>query len=141
MSNDQVVAHLRSVDLFSGLSDKDLRVIAECGSVHEHPAGSVMAEQDQTGIGFHLILSGSADVEVSGQPRGTMGVGDHFGEISLIDGEPRSATVRVGPEGATTFSVTSWRFTPLLDEYPAMTRALLKELCARLRRAEARLAD
>ena len=129
MSSDEVVAQLRAIDFFSALSDKDLRRVADRGSVHEHPAGSVLAEQDKSGVGFHLILTGTAQVEVGGG----------FGEISLIDGSPRSATVRVGPEGATTFALTSWKFAPLLQEYPEITLALLKTLCARLRRTEALL--
>jgi len=139
MSSDEVVAQLRAIDFFSALSDKDLRRVADRGSVHEHPAGSVLAEQDKSGVGFHLILTGTAQVEVGGQTRASLKVGDHFGEISLIDGSPRSATVRVGPEGATTFALTSWKFAPLLQEYPEITLALLKTLCARLRRTEALL--
>jgi len=136
MSNDEIVAQLRAIDFFSSLNDKDLRRIAERGSVHDHPAGSTLAEQDKTGVGFHLLLSGTAEVEVGGHQRTTMKKGDHFGEISLIDGSPRSATVRVGPDGAQTFALTSWKFAPLLEQHPEIPLALLKTLCARLRRAE-----
>ena len=93
MSNDEVVSLLRAIDFFGGLSDKDLKRIAEVGSVHEHPAASVLAEHGKSGVGFHLILSGSAEVEVPGKGTFPMGRGAHFGEISLIDGAPRSATV------------------------------------------------
>jgi CRP-like cAMP-binding protein len=134
--NDEVREQLRTIDMFSTLSDKDLKAVIEQGSVGDHPAGSLLAEQDRTGVGFHLILTGSAEVIVNGEVRSQMGPGAHFGEISLLDGEPRSATVRVGPEGATTFSLTSWRFNPLLDKHPEMVRALVRTLCARLRRAE-----
>ncbi|MFZ0323815.1 MAG: cyclic nucleotide-binding domain-containing protein [Actinomycetes bacterium] len=139
MGNDELFAQLRAVDLFADLKDSYLRDIADRGSVVQHPAGSLLAEQGRSGVGFHLLLSGTADVEVGGQSRGTMKAGDHFGEISLIDGQPRSADVRVGAEGATTFALTSWNFTPLLDEHPEISRALLKGLCARLRNAEALL--
>jgi CRP/FNR family transcriptional regulator, cyclic AMP receptor protein len=140
MSNDEVVGLLRAIDFFAGLSDKDLKRIAETGSVHEHPAGSVLAEHGKTGVGFHLVLTGSAEVEVPGKGTFPMNRGAHFGEISLIDGAPRSATVRVGPEGATTFALTSWKFNPLLEKHPEIPMALLKSLCGRLRHAE-RLLD
>jgi CRP/FNR family transcriptional regulator, cyclic AMP receptor protein len=139
MSNQELVPQLRAVDLFSGLSDKALAGIAELGALSDHPAGSVLAEQDRSGVGFHLLLSGTADVTVNGESRGTLKPGDHFGEIALIDGEPRSASVVVGPDGARTFSLTSWKFAPLLDQHPEMTRSLLTSMCARLRRAEALL--
>jgi len=141
MSNDEVVSLLRAIDFFGGLSDKDLKRIAEVGSVHEHPAASVLAEHGKSGVGFHLILSGSAEVEVPGKGTFPMGRGAHFGEISLIDGAPRSATVRVGPDGATTFALTSWKFHPLLEKHPEIPMTLLKSLCARLRQAEQLLAE
>jgi CRP/FNR family cyclic AMP-dependent transcriptional regulator len=139
MSNEELIPQLRAVDLFSDLSDKALAGIANLGSVGDHPGGSVLAEQDHTGVGFHLLLSGDAEVSVNGEPRGTMKAGDHFGEVALIDGWPRSATVVVGPAGARTFSLTSWKFSPLLDQHPEITRSLLKSMCARLRKAEALL--
>jgi CRP-like cAMP-binding protein len=139
MSNDELVAQLRAVDMFSTLSDKQLRQIAALGAVSDHPAGSVLSEQGRTGVGFHLMLSGTAQIEVGGQVRATIKAGDHFGEIALIDGEPRSATVRVGPDGARTFGLTSWKFGPLLDQHPEITLSLLKTLCGRLRRVEALL--
>jgi CRP-like cAMP-binding protein len=139
MADDELLGQLRKVDLFAGLSDKDLKAVAERGAVTTHPAGAVLAEQDSSGVGFHLILTGSAEVEVRGESRGSMGPGAHFGEIALIDGEPRSATVRIGPDGATTFSLTAWKFKPLLEQYPEIPMAMLKVLCARLRRAEAAL--
>jgi CRP/FNR family transcriptional regulator, cyclic AMP receptor protein len=139
MANEELLGQLRKVDLFADLSDKDLKVVADRGSVIDHAAGAVLTEQDKSGVGFHLILSGSADVEVRGEPRGSMGPGAYFGEVALIDGEPRSATVRVGGDGAQTFSLTAWSFKPLLTEYPEIPLALLKVLCARLRKAEAAL--
>jgi CRP/FNR family transcriptional regulator, cyclic AMP receptor protein len=140
MSNDEVVGLLRAIDFFGGLSDKDLKRIAETGSVHDHPAGSVLAEHGKSGVGFHLILSGTAEVEVPGKGSFPLARGAHFGEISLIDGAPRSATVRVGPDGAQTFALTSWKFNPLLERHPEISMALLKSLCGRLRDAE-RLLD
>jgi CRP/FNR family cyclic AMP-dependent transcriptional regulator len=136
MDQDELLKRLRSVDLFAGLSDRELRAVADSGAVNEHPAGSVLSEQGTSGVGFHLILRGGAEVEVHGKSAGSLGSGAHFGEIALIDGQPRSATVTIGPDGATTFSLTSWRFKPLLEKYPEIPLALLKVFCARLRKVE-----
>jgi len=60
---------------------------------------------------------------------------DYFGEISLIDGKPRSATVRAESD-LTTASLVTWNFRPLLDEVPGLAQALLLVLCERLRAVE-----
>ena len=91
-----------------------------------------------TGVCFYVILEGSADVEVHGEHRITLGAGQYFGETSLIDGQPRSATVVAGPEGMTAFALTAFDFAPILEENPPVALALLKVLASRLRAAEAR---
>jgi CRP/FNR family cyclic AMP-dependent transcriptional regulator len=103
----------------------------------EHASGKEIASQGQSGLGFHLLISGTADVLVNGTVARHMEAGDYFGEISLIDGKPRSATV-VTTSPATTLSLAAWDFTPLLDEEPELTKALLLATCKRLRDAEAR---
>ena len=67
----------------------------------------------------------------------TLSPGDSFGELSLIDRKPRSATVRTTSD-VTSYVLVAWEFTPLLDSEPEVTKALLMEVCARLRAAEAR---
>ena len=128
---------LRRVDLFSSLSDKSLGRLATRTSTVQHAPGKEVAIEGRTGIGFHLLLDGSAEVLVGDRPVRTLGPGDYFGEISLIDGKPRSATVRTAG-GMTTLSLPAWGFAPLLDEEPAICKALLLALCGRLRTAEAR---
>ena len=72
---------------------------------------------------------------VGGNTRPDLGPGDYFGEISMIDGKPRSATVHA-TSPVTTISLASWAFHPILDEHPEVTKELLKVMCARLRAAE-----
>jgi CRP/FNR family cyclic AMP-dependent transcriptional regulator len=135
MSKDALIDRLRSVAIFRGLDDKELRRIVEVGKeVHFEP-GAVVAQQDGGAAGFHLVMDGEVSIDVDGHERARLGSGNYFGEMSLLDGLPRSATVRA-EEPTTTFALTSWQFLPLLDEYPSISRALLVELCARLRRVE-----
>jgi len=129
---------LAEIDMFAGLSETDRRAMAEQGHEVSYEARSVLAEEGMPRAAFHLVLAGSADVEVHGEHRGTLQPGAHFGEISLIDGAARSATVRAGPKGVTTFGIAHWAFTPILQEHPEVALHLLKVLCARLRAAESK---
>jgi CRP/FNR family cyclic AMP-dependent transcriptional regulator len=138
MAHDDRLERLRAVPLFAELKDKELKdVLAQAREV-EHSSGEIV-EEGSKGVGFHLILDGTATVLQGGEVRRTLGPGDYFGEISLIDGKPRSATIR--PEGnLRTLSLTAWKFQPLLEKHPALNRQLLLGLCAHVREAEARSA-
>ena len=136
MSDDAKLAQLRSVPLFAGLKDRELRDIVGRTREVDHPQGEIV-EEGAKGIGFHLILEGTATVLQHGEVRRTLGPGDYFGEISLIDGKPRSATVR--PDGPVrTLSLAAWNFEPLLEKHPKLAHELLLGLCAHVREAEAR---
>jgi CRP/FNR family transcriptional regulator, cyclic AMP receptor protein len=126
---------LHEVPLFGGMSDKDLQKILEISKEVTHQPGETIVEQDRSAVGFHLILKGEAEAEVGGTSVGVMSPGDYFGEISLLDGKPRSATVRATTE-LVTLSVPAWNFNQLLDQHPEMMRSLLQELCARIRHTE-----
>jgi CRP-like cAMP-binding protein len=135
MTDQALVDRLREVAIFRSLDEKELHRIVEVGKEVRFDPGKVVAEQDGGAAGFHLILDGEVSVDVSGRERARLRSGQYFGEMSLIDGKPRSATVRAEAP-TTTFALTSWQFLPLLDEYPSISRALLVELSGRLRRVE-----
>ena len=135
-ADPEIVQELGKTDLFSGLGKKQLGSIANQARVVRHQAGKDVTEQGGGAAGFHLIKDGTASVRVSGRERPRLGPGDYFGEISMIDGEPRSATVHAETE-MTTIAIPSWSFHPILDEEPDVAKVLLKVLCARLRAAEA----
>ena len=133
MANEDIAGMLGSVDLFKDVSPKVMKKIVGAGKVVEFAPGFEVTTDGRSGVAFHLIMEGSADVSVGGQARGRLGPRDGFGEISLLDGLPRSATVRAGESGMKTFALTSWEFLPILDENPSVARGLLKVLCARIR--------
>jgi CRP-like cAMP-binding protein len=133
-----VVAALAQVDLFSGLSRRALERIARDVKALDHPIGKDIATTGEDGVAFHLVRSGSAEVLVGDRPVRTLGPGDCFGELALIDGRPRSATVRT-TSPTSTYTLVAWTFTPLLDE-PEIAKGLLLAMCERLRAAESRAA-
>lgn len=131
-----VEAALSRVDLFAGLSGRTMRKLVANGQIVEHAAGHEVIAEGRDAAGFHLILDGEMLIDVGGEKRPTLGVGQYFGEISLLDGKPRTATATAGPAGAKTWAVTAWKFLPMLEEHPELCRPLLTTLCARLRVAE-----
>src|SRR6185295_12590660 len=90
---DARVDRLRSVPLFGGCSDKELSFIASRADEVDLPSGKVLTEKGKSGGDFFIILEGKAEVEAAGGKR-TLGPGDFFGEIALIDNGPRTATVK-----------------------------------------------
>ena len=136
MTDSEMLDRLKGVPLFAALSTKELKDVLARTRVVEHSGGEMVEEGDK-GVGFHLILEGTAIVSQGGKVLSTLGPGDYFGEISLIDGKPRSATVR--PDGPIkTLSLPAWNFESLLDKHPSIARAMLLGLCAHLRAAESR---
>jgi CRP-like cAMP-binding protein len=130
-------AVIASVDLFRDLSKSQLKRLAEASIEVSHPPGKAVATEGRGGLAFHLILEGSATVSKDGRVLRTLGPGDYFGEISMIDGLPRSATVTV-LEPLKAVAIPHVDFEGVIDDDPEFARHLLKTLCARLREAEAR---
>ena len=139
MQEAELARRLAEVEFFAELPEETRRQVVSRGAQLTHRAGTAITTHGADGAGFHLILSGTADVEVHGEKRATLSTGDSFGEISLIDGQPRSATVIAGPEGLSTLAISPLAFSPLLDD-PVVARSLLRAVTARLRAAEARAA-
>ena len=135
MDEQAAIQEIRSVPLFSGFGEKDLQRVAAIVKEVSFPAGKDIAKQGESGVGFHMIVDGQATVSVDGVVHGTLEPGSYFGEISLIDGGPRSATVTAKTD-LKTVSLTSWDFNALMDQFPELSRTLLKQLCKRLRVVE-----
>jgi CRP/FNR family cyclic AMP-dependent transcriptional regulator len=130
---------LCAVELFCELPDDLVDEMIARGSTVEVGPGVEMVAQGDHSTGMYLILDGSADVTVDGHPVGRLAKGDYFGEMSLIDGETRSATVTSGPDGATAFRLSAIAFSELIAQHPHTALLLLKGLAGRVRALEARL--
>lgn len=137
MDTKELKASLAATDLFGRLPSQTLNRLAKNGRVVAHPDGHEVIIEGAGAAGFHLIVAGTARVTAHGVVRRTLAVGDYFGEISVIDGKPRSAGVEA-VEGLRTFVIDPTVFRGLLDSHPAFTRDILVLLCSRLRAAEAR---
>jgi CRP-like cAMP-binding protein len=132
-----LVGLLGSVPLFEGLSKKELDQIVSASKQVNARAGHSVVVEGESGVGFHLILEGKARVSRSGRKLRNLGPGDSFGDIALIDGGVRSASVTAETD-LSLLSLTTWQFKPLLLERPQITYKLLLQLCSRLRDAEKR---
>ena len=88
------------------------------------------------GAGFFVITDGNATVSVGGEAKTTLGAGDYFGEIALIDEGTRSATITAATD-VTAYGMTSWEFKPFVEDHPQVAWALLETLARRLRAAQA----
>ena len=91
---DRRIVTLKRVPLFRQLTYNELVRVVGLTSVARAAEGQVVAREGDAGSELYVVLSGEVDVEKSGRPAGTLGLGAHFGELALIDAAPRSATVR-----------------------------------------------
>lgn len=132
------VRALQKVPLFHSCSRRELSLLARIADEASFPAGRVLIKRGDFGKEFLLLLEGAVTVEPPTGKRVRMGPGDFFGEMSLLDGEPRSATVTA--ETPVHLLVMGQReFFTLLAEVPSVARKLLVELSRRVRRAEGSL--
>jgi CRP-like cAMP-binding protein len=86
--------------------------------------------------GFFVIVEGNATVSVGGEVRATLGPGDYFGEVALIDEGPRSASITAATD-ILSYGLTAWEFKPFVEEHPQVAWAMLQTLARRLREAQA----
>ncbi len=128
---------LARVELFAELTRSELRAVVALAKPGTFAAGEAVTEEGTPGGRFHVIESGTAKVVAGGRTRATLGPGDYFGELSLIDGDPRTASV-IAIEPLRTWSIAEWNFRPLLKTQGLITYKLLVTLTRRLRAAEKR---
>ncbi len=123
--------------MFHGVSKKGLRQIAAMTNEMRFGDGEAVTVEATRGGRFHLVLEGNVAVEIGGRTLATLGPGDSFGEMSLLDGRPRTATVRATGT-VRTLSLASWHFRSLLREEPLIMEKILVQMVLRLRDADDR---
>jgi CRP-like cAMP-binding protein len=137
-SMEQKRAWLEGVPLFRGCSPDVLERLAAVTSETDFAPDQPIVLQGQVGNGLYIVVSGAARIVQGADVIARLGPGDFFGELAVIDQQPRSASAYA--EGATTcLALASWDLLALLEEEPALALNLLHELAARLRRADAQL--
>ena len=136
MAATSPVEALRQVPLFSGLGEEDLERLSQQMKERTFPEGSTVTSEGAGGAGFFVIADGNATVSIGGEARATLGPGDYFGEIALIDEGMRSATITAATD-LRCYGLTVWEFKPFVEEHPQVAWALLQTLARRLREAQA----
>jgi CRP/FNR family transcriptional regulator, cyclic AMP receptor protein len=124
--------HLSNVPLFATLSLKEREAVRGLLSEIDIATGTRLTREGQIGHEFFIIVAGTASVEHEGVHITDVGPGDYQGELSLLDGGPRTATV-TATSPMTIMVASQQEFTTLLDEHPTIARRMLPALVARIR--------
>ena len=132
LTHDRRSELLASARLFAGVDAEGLARIAGRAVEVEFRDGQVIARQGDIGTGFFVVATGGAHVIRDGRTIATLGPGDFFGELSVLDGRPRTAqVVAAGP--TTCLGLATWDLEAVLLEEPKVALALLRGLAGRLR--------
>ena len=126
---------LAQVPLFGGLSKRHLRGLAGLAGQEQVEEGTAIAEEGKPGDSFYVILQGQAKVVRSGRTIAHLMPGDWFGEISLIDGGPRTASV-ITETPVEVMTLSREPFESMIRREPTIVLKMLEELARRLRNAE-----
>jgi CRP-like cAMP-binding protein len=129
---------LSRVPIFSSCTPEEIAVIAGVTQSSLFDSGQIIVTQGTPGQAFYLVLSGRVEILRDNRSLGAFGPGDFFGEMSLLDQAPRSATIRA-LEPTECLMLSSWDFKSLLERHPSIAIKLLEVLSRRLRVADEHL--
>ncbi|HEY3612100.1 MAG TPA: cyclic nucleotide-binding domain-containing protein [Gaiellales bacterium] len=128
---DEPYDFLRGVALFSDVSDKDLQTISASMRRRTFSDGDNIVSEGEGGVGFFFVEKGKLAVSKDGVTVAHMGPGDHFGEIALLAGGDRTATVSAEGD-VVCWGMPAWNFRPLVREQPSVTVKLLEAMARQL---------
>lgn len=134
---DEKLDHLGRMWLFSACTKRDLQMIGKVSDEVDVATGRTLTDEGRAGHEFYLILDGQASVRRKGKKVATLGPGQYFGELSLLDRGPRSATV-VADTDMRLLVLGQREFNGVLDEVPGLAHKLLRTMASRLRDSDAK---
>ncbi len=135
---DQYLEHLAEVPLFRACSRKDLQTIGRHTEDIKIDEGKVLIKEGSVGAQeFFVIVEGTADVTRKGRKVATLGPGQYFGELALLDRAPRNATV-TAKSAMEVVVLTQRDFISVLGDVPGIAQKLLAGMATRLRESDAR---
>ena len=123
---------LRRVPLFAGLDRKELELLAKLAKEQRYEPGATIVKAGTSGHGLYIIKEGNVSVVRDGQKVASFGPGQFFGEVSVLDGGPRTADVRADTD-TVCLTLISWEIKPLLMDNAAISYKMLLEMVKRLR--------
>ncbi len=132
--NDVFLDHLQQVPLFAACSRKDLQLVARRAENIKVAAGKTLISEGETGHEFFVILDGQAKVSRRGRKIATLGPGDAFGELALLEKAPRNSTI-VAETDMELVVLGQREFGGLIDEVPGFARKLLAGMAHRFTRS------
>jgi CRP-like cAMP-binding protein len=137
MRQDARIKLLGDIWLFERCSRKELAVIASHATPVPFEAGKVLAREGAVGREFFVVIGGKVEATRNGVSIGVLGPGSFFGEMALLEGQPRVATV-VAVEPTEVLVLTTQGFASVVDQMPSVDRKMLTVLATRLRELEDR---
>ena len=132
MAQQDATSRLAQVPIFSECTKRELTIIGHAAKEVSHREGTVIAREGERGVGLFLILEGQCRVSIGGKTKAKLGPGDFFGEVALLDGGPRTATV-TALTPVRLVGITGWVFRGLLMEHPSIALKTLEAVAGRLR--------
>lgn len=132
---NKVMETLSQQPVFARCTKKELEAVSRLGTSILIEPGYVLTREGRRGYEFFVILSGTATCTIEREQVATMTSGDFFGEVALLDGGIRSATV-VAETAMEVIVIDSREFTGMLGDAPSAARKIMSQLAARLRSAQ-----
>jgi CRP/FNR family transcriptional regulator, cyclic AMP receptor protein len=132
VARDEKIDLLRTVPLFTGLGNDEIERVSTLADIVDLPAERVLMTQGKHGWEMFILVSGSARIERDGQSLGERGAGEVLGEIALLDGGPRTATVTL-TQPSRLLVLARREFQALMDEFPGIRLKVLEAVAHRLR--------
>lgn len=123
---------LKKVPLFAGLDDRELEQIASSMRERRYKAGDTITQEGSGGAGFFVVAEGEAEVSVGGETKPwTVGPGEYFGEIALLNDSLRTATLTARSD-MLCYGMTPWDFRPLVESNSTIAWKLLSAMAEKL---------